>query len=448
MNSGSIAILGAGMAGFGAAYELFRHGVRADLYEARPTHGGHTSTHIYDDGFTFDEGPHISFTSDPRIQDLFARSIGGKFEQLKAYVNNYWNGHWIKHPAQVNLFGLPDNVIVSCIKDFVEATYSDVTTIENYEDWLRKSFGHSFAETFPMPYTRKYHTTDAKNLTTDWLGPRLYRPKLDEILIGALKREPLDVHYVSNFRYPSVGGFVTYLDHFLPMANINLDHRVVEIDPDAKLLSFRGGKRVPYKELISSIPLPELVRLITNVPEQVRAAADMLACTQVVLVNIGLKGRIETPAQWTYFYDEDISFARLSYPSTFASSMAPEGFCSVQAEVYFSRKWKPMTTTPAEQIDRVIDGLLGCGIIKDRSDIVHRSVIFAPYANIIFDHDRPTALKIVHDYLDGLGIAYCGRYGDWGYMWTDESFKSGERAARIALEQLNALPILPKVDLC
>ncbi len=128
--------------------------------------------------------------------------------------------------------------------------------------------------------------------------------------------------------------------------------------------------------------------------------------------------------------------------------MAPEGFCSVQAEVYFSKKWKPMTTTPAEQIDRVIDGLLGCGIIKDRSDIVHRSVIFAPYANIIFDHDRPTALKIVHDYLDGLGIAYCGRYGDWGYMWTDESFKSGERAARIALEQLNALPILPKVDLC
>jgi hypothetical protein len=52
-----------------------------------------------------------------------------------------------------------------------------------------------------------------------------------------------------------------------------------------------------------------------------------------------------------------------------------------------------------------------------------------PYANIIFDLDRAAALNTVHGYLDDLGIAYCGRYGDWGYMWTDESFKSGELAA-------------------
>ena len=32
-------------------------------------------------------------------------------------------------------------------------------------------------------------------------------------------------------------------------------------------------------------------------------------------------------------------------------------------------------------------------------------------------------------------FAYCGRYGDWGYMWTDESFISGERAARKILKE-------------
>jgi hypothetical protein len=58
------------------------------------------------------------------------------------------------------------------------------------------------------------------------------------------------------------------------------------------------------------------------------------------------------------------------------------------------------------------------------------------YANIIFDLDRAAALKTVHSYLDDLGIAYCGRYGDWGYMWTDESFKSGELAAERALAAL------------
>ena len=59
------------------------------------------------------------------------------------------------------------------------------------------------------------------------------------------------------------------------------------------------------------------------------------------------------------------------------------------------------------------------------------------YANVIFDLDRAAALKTVHGYLDDIGIAYCGRYGDWGYMWTDESFKSGERAAEKALSILS-----------
>ena len=31
---------------------------------------------------------------------------------------------------------------------------------------------------------------------------------------------------------------------------------------------------------------------------------------------------------------------------------------------------------------------------------------------------------------------HCGRYGDWDYMWTDDSFKSGEEAAQRALDRL------------
>ena len=59
MKRGEVVILGAGMAGFGAAFKLHEAGTRGRLYEARPTPGGHTSTHFYADGFTFDEGPHI-----------------------------------------------------------------------------------------------------------------------------------------------------------------------------------------------------------------------------------------------------------------------------------------------------------------------------------------------------------------------------------------------------
>jgi hypothetical protein len=57
------------------------------------------------------------------------------------------------------------------------------------------------------------------------------------------------------------------------------------------------------------------------------------------------------------------------------------------------------------------------------------------HANVIFDLDRAKALETVHGYLRDIGVDYCGRYGDWGYMWTDESYISGERAAEAALSR-------------
>ena len=70
--------------------------------------------------------------------------------------------------------------------------------------------------------------------------------------------------------------------------------------------------------------------------------------------------------------------------------------------------------------------------------ILCRKAMLLRYANVIFDHDRAPALRAVHGYLDDLGISYCGRYGDWGYLWTDESFKSGENAAQNVLNRLGA----------
>ena len=435
-----IAIIGSGFAGFGASHALSGENVDATIYEKRPVHGGHTSTHAYDDGYLFDEGPHISFTEDKRLQELFADSLGGTFERLRAYVDNFWQGHFIKHPAQTSLHGLPTELVVKCIKDFVEATKTPIeeARIENYEDWLLAAFGEGFARTFPMEYTKKYHSTEAKNLTTDWLGPRLYRPTLEQVLVGALDKKSPDVHYVDHFRYPTHGGFVSYLNGFRERANLEVNSEIVAIDPAARTLTMSDGRVTPYDALVSSVALPSLIPMIKGAPEDVKAAAEKLACTEVVLVNIGVTKPFIKDAHWTYFYDEDICFARLSYPSNFSPNVAPKGCSALQAEVYFSKKWKPRTKPADAYIEPVIDGLLRAGLIDSREQVNHTSTIVAPYANIIFDHDRPAAVKLIHDYLDDIGIAYCGRFGDWGYIWTDQAFTSGEHAALRALERLSA----------
>jgi len=211
-----IAILGTGMAGLGAAHRLHAEGMDIALFDEKTYYGGHTASVTLPSGFTFDYGPHVSFTKDERIQRLLAENVDGQYETIQYRVNNYWQGHWITHPVQNNLHGLPVDLVTKIIGEFAENTGENALAGDpaNYEEWLIGSYGETFAKTFPMVYTEKYHTTTATNMTTDWIGPRMYRPSLEEVIRGALTKATANVHYVTHFRYPSRGGFVSYLHPF------------------------------------------------------------------------------------------------------------------------------------------------------------------------------------------------------------------------------------------
>jgi len=348
-------------------------------------------------------------------------------------LNNYWRGHWPQHPVQLHLHGLPEDVIIKVIADFVEERQGPERPVNNYADWLLASFGRTFAELFPMQYTRKYHLTTADNMSTDWLGPRIYRPSLEEVLRGAISPSPPQIHYITHFRYPTHGGFMSYLKKFVPLGNLKLNHELVSIDPRSRQLNFSNGSMARYDALISSLPLPDLIGMIQGAPPDIVQASKRLACSTCVLVNVGVNREDLSEAHMTYFYDDDICFTRLNFPHMLSRNNVPKGAGSVQAEVYFSDKYKPFAGSPDDLIQPVIDDLRRCGILREDDRILFRNAMLLRYANIIFDLDRTAALKTLHGYLDDIGIAYCGRYGDWGYMWTDESFKSGELAAEKAL---------------
>ena len=421
------------MGGFGAAYRLHAEGITPVMFDRNNYHGGHTASFRDPSGFLFDFGPHISFTKDPRIQELFADSVDQQYETVQIKLNNYWRGYWPQHPVQLHMCGLPEDVIIKVVSDFVDERQRPERPVKNYADWLLASFGQTFAELFPMQYTRKYHLTTANNMSIDWLGPRIYRPSLEEVLRGALSPTAPQVHYITHFRYPSEGGFVSYLEKFVPLGNLKFNHELVSIDTHARQLSFSNGVRASYDALVSSVPLPDLIRMIKGTPCDVLDASRKLACSTCVLVNVGVNREDLSGSHMTYFYDEDICFTRLNFPHMLSAKNVPPGTGSIQAEVYFSEKYRPLTGSPDDWIEPVIRDLRRCTLLREEDRVLFSNALLVRYANVIFDLDRASALETVHGYLNDLGIAYCGRYGDWGYMWTDESFKSGERAAERAI---------------
>ena len=129
MDSAKIAVLGAGMAGMAAAKTLFDQD--CTVFEARNQPGGHASS-FHTNGFTFDEGPHLSFTPFERVKTFFARSVENRFYEHPALADNYYQGMFLKHPVQCNLNGLPSALVTRCIADFVRAQYQDNRDIQPY----------------------------------------------------------------------------------------------------------------------------------------------------------------------------------------------------------------------------------------------------------------------------------------------------------------------------
>jgi protoporphyrinogen oxidase len=426
------------MSGLGAGYALKAAGVPFICYDKNNFLGGHTRSFRYDSGFVFDEGGHISFTKHEHVRRVLAENVEGKYEERKLAIDNYWHGLRIPHPVQTNLRGLPHDLIVKVIADFVAIDkHSQSNTsgkTQTYAEWLYNTYGKTFADTFPIVYGHKYHTITMDQLTTDWIGPRMYRPNLEDVLRGALGSPVAGAHYVDTFRYPSFGGFVTYLEPFAKRFDVQLTHEVVALDPREQVLRFANGKTASYGSVISSIPLPELIPLITGAPLDVIEATGKLAFTTAVLYNIGVAREDLSDTAITYFYDEDIIFSRVNLPHMFSPNNAPPGCGTIQAEIYFSDKYKPLRGHPEDYFERVIADLRRCGFLRESDKLLLKDTAINRYANVIYDLDRTAALKAVHDFLDEISVHYCGRYGNWDHAWTDEAFVSGEEAARKMLD--------------
>ena len=418
----NIAVLGAGLAGLAAGHKLNEMHSDFNIYEKSNFIGGHAATHKLGD-FIFDDGPHVSFTKRPEIKRFLADSVDEDFIEHKSKVLNYWKGHWVKHPAQCFLYGLPTETIKNCLIDYVNAHTSNSNNPQNYAEWCLKNLGKTFSEEFVFKYTKKYWTLNAEELSTDWIGPRIYPPSPEEVIKGALEPPTNEYHYLSEFRYPTKGGFASYLKGLKPGNNINLNHEVVSIDTKNKLLNFSNGNQANFNNLISSLPLPELIKLLSNVPQNVESAANQLKCSSVALISLGVNRNVDWPeAHWIYFYDYEISFSRIHFPHLLSAHNSPPGTGSVQVETYYSDE---MPLPEADMIDRTINDLIQTGILKKEDEILVSHQHNVKYANVIFDINRTRNLKVVTGYLDEIGIERCGRYGDWEYHWTDDSIVSG-----------------------
>ena len=418
-----IAVLGGGISGISAGYHVGLKGLEHVVFEKNKTWGGLCDNFTIGNGFRFDYFIHLSFTQSEYVKNLFSRDT--EYITHNPISTNYYKGYWLKHPAQNNLAPLPINEKVKIITDFINK--KENANIKNYKEWLWAQFGRYFSENFPERYTRKYWTLNAEEISIDWLEGRFSLPPLDLLLRGAFEEQDENFYYAQEMRYPAKGGYKSFLKYMAGNTNIKTNKEVVLIDLKNKRIDFTDGESVFYDRLISSLPLPELINAIKDVPRLIIDACNKLSCTSGQLVSLGFK-RPDIPKNiWFYIYDEDIFPARAYSPSIKSPDNVPNDCSSLQFETYFS-KYSPPKLSNGDLIEHVIrkGEKMEMWSFDDIEVSDYREV---KYANVIFDFDREQNLAIIHNYLAINNIKYVGRFGKWDYLWSDQSLLSGKKVA-------------------
>lgn len=412
-------ILGAGISDISASYHLGKKGIQNIIFEQDNDWGG-LCGNFEIDGFRFDKAVHLSFSDNEYVKELFSKSCEYFIHKPIAY--NYYNGYWLKHPAQNNLKPFSLDEKINIISDFAQNT-NNKANLKNYEQWLKAQYGDYFSEHFAMVYTKKYWTLEAKDLSTTWVGNRMYKPNLKEVLKGAFENKTPNTYYASQMRYPKKGGYKSFLNYMRENCNIKFNKKVIQIDTLNKIVYFDDDTNQVYDNLISSIPLPEYKKIIKQMPSNIKDACDRLKYTSIALVSFGFNRSDVAKYLWFYIYDEDILASRCYSPSIKSIDNVPNGCSSLQFEIYFSKE-KPLNFSNQELINHMIQKSKKMKIFSDK-DIVMQDCRILKYGNVIFYHKMENDRKIILNYLDTLNIKTVGRFGKWEYLWSDQSLLSG-----------------------
>ncbi|MBO5566861.1 MAG: FAD-dependent oxidoreductase [Succinivibrio sp.] len=412
-------ILGAGVAGISAGYHLKKKGVDSVIFEKDADWGGLCGNFTID-GFRFDRFVHFTFTKNEYVKNIFEQS--SPTYSHPSVSSNYYQGKWLKHPAQNNLAPLSTDEKVKIIEDFINRPKIEFSEIKDYEQWLRVQYGNYFAENFPFRYTRKYWGVEPRELETRWVGQRMHSPDIDEVLRGAFETQDKVFYYTNFMRYPKKGGFRSILNSSREGLDIRFNKEVVEIIPEYKKVIFSDGTAEEYSELISSLPLPEITKYIKNCPADIAAESEKLRYTSGYMVSLGFIRPDVAKHLWFYIYDEDIPPARVYSPNLKSEDNVPSGCSSLQAEIFFSNG----SSIPYanDVLNKTVCSLEKMGLFN-KSEIIVKDIRFEKYANIIFDQNIYVAREKIINYLIKMKIKSIGRFGKWDYLWSDQSFLTG-----------------------
>ncbi|MFH1131615.1 MAG: FAD-dependent oxidoreductase [Pseudomonadota bacterium] len=420
-----VVIIGGGLTGLSAAIHLKHPYV---LVEREKELGGLARTEKRN-GYCFDITGHWLHLRDSGVESLVKKLLGPNLVEIQRVSRVYSNGTFVRYPFQGNLYGLPPNVIYECLSGYFQTLLNrDREPPRNFEQFIFHHFGAGIARHFMIPYNTKLWGVHPREITSAWCQRFVPIPTPEQVVAGAVGANPPELGYNIRFFYPRHGGIQTLSDALaarLDQKQVRLSSMAEEIDPEKQTVVI-GGERISYRALISTMPLPLLVKALRNAPKEIIEAGAQLRAMPVRYLNVATRTPAPSKYHWVYVPEERLPFYRVGIFSNAVPSMAPPGCSSLYVELADRNS----VQDEGETIRDVLSALVEVQAISSVDDVVFADLREIDFAYVIYDKNYEAALGCIAPYLESRHIYSRGRYGAWTYSAMEESLLVGQEVAQ------------------
>jgi protoporphyrinogen oxidase len=353
-------VLGAGPAGLAVGHAL---GSDFHIVEAQEGPGGLAAS-IEWQGAVFDLGGLCFRTPHPALARWLAELV--PLETQRRQARCFFRGRMVHYPFQSFFADCGDAAIVNDCRRGLAARPAAPAPPADYHDYLETRLGRGLCEHFAFPYNRKLWGADLHDLAAGWAGERVAAvhapaPAAD---VPVATRQPLAAD--SLVAYPAEGGFGTIFSVLArSIGHISYGVTARRISLRERRVRLSTGDAVGFRQLVSTLPLPVLARMVDELPRAHLEAAATLHALPLSLVLVATSAPTETEIQRVYSADPAVAAHKVALTFTSSRALRARPVKGIVAEVSHA---EPGRLAGRDLEGWVVDDLRAMGVLPTAPD--------------------------------------------------------------------------------